>query len=1587
MEITKKVGELEKEIQELRVRITNLEEVLKNPETFFSNIKNKNNTNPFVRLTEVNTGYNDIYHNLVGITNKYPWSFISNINNNTNQNLIGPEAVTNNDDDSVFSTGYNNDNNLEVLTESNNDNNLTVSKKSNDSNNTSAVSSAANDDNNTSAITTRANDDSNNSTVLTESNNNINSTVSTESNNDNNSVVSIESDNDNNSVVSIESNNDNNSVVSIESNNDNNSVVSIESNNDKNSVVSIESNNDNNSAVSIESNNDNNSVVSIESNNDNNNLAISTPSIDNTNPTQSDHINFESLFNDISTKQNNTEQNNTSNENLIPEFWVNKILTDFFSDVSAKNLNTESWIGKILMGVLASLLVFIALITFAKALLPYLTNTIKIILMFATSIALTGTGFVFSKKKPENTVYKAILACGSASIYISILATGIYFKAVDFIIMYVLIALWALLIIFLKKDKDDKLFFVIGNLGYFVSILYTAELKDNSLILPMLVYVIMIGVFYQIMYWKNEHKRYIQSIINVIALLLFQTIMLCIFKKITEVIIIEMAVLLTVAKINKWENEWENIIFKTVLAFGSACIYISILTTGIYFKATSMIFMYSVITVWTVFIIFLHVFLKEDNNNSWLFFVIGNLGYLVSIIFTKELKDRSLILPLLVYVIMVGVFYQIMYWKNEYQRHTQNIINVISLLIFQAIMLFLFKKVTEVIIIEMVAILIATKVIKTKNDIFKIVLALGSSSIYISILITGIYFKAINLIYMYSVIAPWTVFIIFLYVFHNEDNNNGWLFFVIGNLGYLVSVIFTKELKDRSLILPLLVYVIMVGVFYQIMYWKNEYHRHTQNIINVISLLIFQVIMLFLFEKVTEVIIIEMVAILIATKIIKTENDIFKIVLALGSSSIYTSILITGIFFKTIDLIYMYSVIVLWEIFIIFLHVFLKEDNNNSWLFFVIGNIGYFVSVIFTNELKDGTLILPLLAYVIMVGVFYQIMYWKNEYQRHTQNIINVISLLIFQALMQFLFEKVTEVIIIEMVAILIATKIIKTEYLIFRIVLALGSSSIYISILLTSIYFQNLDLIYMYGLIVLWEIFIIFLHVFLKEDNNNRGVFFVIGNIGYFVSVIFTNELKDRSLILPLLVYVIMVGVFYQIMFWKNKYHRHTQNVINVISLLLFQTIMLLQFGRKTEVIIIEIVVMVITTIGFLVYVLSDFFNHNKVHFYVAIVNIVAYFIAYFFLLFTVYNDLPVVLSFAVFIFPAVVLEILNMYWRSKHLAKYESFVNAIFSGGLFYAAATILSMSDHFLFYSGTLLVVYSMIAIYGIIKKDLFFKVQGWILVYIFMVKGMFQFSNLTFTIVATILTLTSLITEGIVINDSEFFKIISYIVLLEWIGKIGVHVYDLKIVSSNIETVNLLIYGIMALLNMVLILTKFYKTKEKDENGEREGEGRKSHFVLDIFNLVFMFYNCYKMSILDDNSLKIVYTIILFVLGSINLPVKDKGASKRYMYSAIKFYIIIWYSLNAFDAPSYVISICIIAFSVVCVAIGFSNKLIGKELRVFGLVMTLIFVIKLIIIDINFDSSVLKALSYLISGILCFGISAIYNYFDSIKQKTD
>jgi len=360
-------------------------------------------------------------------------------------------------------------------------------------------------------------------------------------------------------------------------------------------------------------------------------------------------------------------------------------------------------------------------------------------------------------------------------------------------------------------------------------------------------------------------------------------------------------------------------------------------------------------------------------------------------------------------------------------------------------------------------------------------------------------------------------------------------------------------------------------------------------------------------------------------------------------------------------------------------------------------------------------------------------------------------------------------------------------------------------------------------------------------------------------------------------------------------------------------------------------------------------------------------------------------IVTFIVIIIPAIILECILMYWRSKNLALNESYVNGIFTGLLFYFAAMVLAVDKNFFFHSGIIIVVYSLIVVYGIIKKDSFIKTQGWVLFLVCVISGLKYMSaisvstayDMSFIIITTILVLISLIVEAIVLNDSEIFKIVNYLFLLGCILRIVYLVDDRELISVDSIIITIVTFVIISLLNFVMIITKFYNTKNIPESNH-------IHIILDSINVILILFGIIMMNESDTRLFKILYMVSAFALSCINLPIKDKGSSGRYLYTAIKFTFLIYYSLWIFRTPNIVMSICMIAVAVVCISVGFKNNLIGKDVRIFGLMMTLIFVIKLIIVDIKYDSSVLKALSYLISGMLCFGISAIYNYFDK-KQK--
>lgn len=536
-----------------------------------------------------------------------------------------------------------------------------------------------------------------------------------------------------------------------------------------------------------------------------------------------------------------------------------------------------------------------------------------------------------------------------------------------------------------------------------------------------------------------------------------------------------------------------------------------------------------------------------------------------------------------------------------------------------------------------------------------------------------------------------------------------------------------------------------------------------------------------------------------------------------------------------------------------------------------------------------------------------------------------------------------------------------------YKALLACGSACIYLSILVTGIHFKAINSIVMYVLLALWAMFMIFL----KENKNDR-LFFAIGNLGYFVSIMFTVGLEDEALLIPMLVYVVAVAAVYQIIYFKSRDLRNTQCIVNVISLLIYQIIVTVNFDDIVEVYIISALTIIWAFAGMLLYVVADLFEYNKNNFIIAVVNIAAYIVSYVFL--DTLLKFSAVISFGAVILPAIVIEVINAYWRSNKQAKDMSVFNAIVSGILFFISAMILCYDNNFIFTSGIILIVYACIVAYGFVVKDSLFKTQGWVLIAICMVIATDSKSSLSFYVVAAVIAALSLLAERLVYNDSAVYKLLSYICLLVSITRIGILIeMKLPYFENKFEVVGIITYAVEAALNMIFILTGFYKTNDKNN-------GKNCRVGLDIINLILIISGVIQMGIVDSNLIKSLYMVLVFALAGINIPLKENGTNYRYLYTGVKFGALLLYSLSTFKTPSFVISVCMIAFAVLCIALGFKNSLLTKELRVFGLITTLIFVVKFIVFDISFDSSVLKALSYLLSGILCFGISAIYNHFE-------
>lgn len=75
-------------------------------------------------------------------------------------------------------------------------------------------------------------------------------------------------------------------------------------------------------------------------------------------------------------------------------------------------------------------------------------------------------------------------------------------------------------------------------------------------------------------------------------------------------------------------------------------------------------------------------------------------------------------------------------------------------------------------------------------------------------------------------------------------------------------------------------------------------------------------------------------------------------------------------------------------------------------------------------------------------------------------------------------------------------------------------------------------------------------------------------------------------------------------------------------------------------------------------------------------------------------------------------------------------------------------------------------------------------------------------------------------------------------------------------------------------------------------------------------------------------------------------------------------------------AYIFSVVCMLTALLCIILGFAGK--AKALRYYGLALTVACILKLVTYDVTNLETMLRVLAFIGGGVICFGISAIYNY---------
>ena len=224
----------------------------------------------------------------------------------------------------------------------------------------------------------------------------------------------------------------------------------------------------------------------------------------------------------------------------------------------------------------------------------------------------------------------------------------------------------------------------------------------------------------------------------------------------------------------------------------------------------------------------------------------------------------------------------------------------------------------------------------------------------------------------------------------------------------------------------------------------------------------------------------------------------------------------------------------------------------------------------------------------------------------------------------------------------------------------------------------------------------------------------------------------------------------------------------------------------------------------------------------------------------------------------------------------------------------------------------------------------------------------------------------------------FKFVLYVFMI-----IGLIVFPINICVEEFEGMeNSVYFNIVALSLAVFNLIMHYTPLSGNPNGESGNHDMR--VVTYIVNHTFVCILTLATPFMDMPDV-LIPTLLAVILMAVGIYKAWSSKNVWLGFSIAEVTIVPFILCYALEASGFVATLAVIAVAICCIVFGFIMKYVGP--RLYGLIMTMIMIFKLTMIDYRHSSLLGYAVSFLIAGVVCLGISMLYYFINANVKKNE